>query len=181
MAFDTSAPALQLRSLLKDSGELELALVEVPVPEPGPDEGPICVEGAPIKPSDRGLLFAGLVNVVRSAPQEQLLREQGAEHVCNPAAPTFMPDLSAAIASTGATPCFDAIGGGPLVGQILGCMEGVLARQASGCQICGSTTHPQACICGSLDPGPRGLLWRASSDGSNRLAFVGFAVGFVEP
>ena len=49
--------ALQLRSLVKSSGELELSLVSVPVPEPGPDEVLIRVDAAPINPSDLGLLF----------------------------------------------------------------------------------------------------------------------------
>jgi NADPH2:quinone reductase len=49
--------ALQLRSLMKSSGELELSLVSIPVPEPGPDEVLIRVDAAPINPSDLGLLF----------------------------------------------------------------------------------------------------------------------------
>src|SRR6478736_1044879 len=48
---------LQLRSLLKKSGELEISLVNVPTPEPGPDEGVVRVEGSPINPSDLGLLI----------------------------------------------------------------------------------------------------------------------------
>ncbi len=48
---------LQLRSLLKKSGELELSLVNVSTPEPGPDEVVVRVEGAPINPSDLGLLI----------------------------------------------------------------------------------------------------------------------------
>ena len=48
---------LQLRSLIKQSGELELSLVEVPTPEPGPDELVVRVEAAPINPSDLGLLL----------------------------------------------------------------------------------------------------------------------------
>jgi NADPH:quinone reductase-like Zn-dependent oxidoreductase len=47
----------QLRSLLKKSGELEISLVNVPTPEPGPDEVVVRVEGAPINPSDLGLLI----------------------------------------------------------------------------------------------------------------------------
>ena len=35
---------LQLRSLVKGNGELELSLVDVPVPEPGPDEVLIRIE-----------------------------------------------------------------------------------------------------------------------------------------
>src|SRR6476661_5088004 len=48
---------LQLRSLIKKSGELEISLVNVPVPEPGPDEVVVRVEAAPINPSDLGLLI----------------------------------------------------------------------------------------------------------------------------
>ncbi|MCK1384549.1 zinc-binding dehydrogenase [Bradyrhizobium sp. 21] len=47
---------LQLRSLIKKSGELEISLLEVPTPEPGADEVVVRVEGAPINPSDLGLL-----------------------------------------------------------------------------------------------------------------------------
>ncbi|MCW3725637.1 NADH oxidase, partial [Burkholderia cenocepacia] len=37
---------LQLRSLLKKDGELELSLVNVPTPEPGPDEVVVRVEAS---------------------------------------------------------------------------------------------------------------------------------------
>src|SRR5258707_4863749 len=47
---------LQLRSLIKKSGELEISLVDVPTPEPGPDEVVVRVEASPINPSDLGLL-----------------------------------------------------------------------------------------------------------------------------
>ncbi|WP_374574851.1 zinc-binding dehydrogenase [Phenylobacterium sp.] len=49
--------SLQLRSLVKSSGELELSLVEVPIPEPGPDEVLVRIEATPINPSDLGLLL----------------------------------------------------------------------------------------------------------------------------
>src|SRR3954454_2540957 len=48
---------LQLRSLLKKSGELELSLVNVPTPEPAADEVVGRVEATPINPSDLGLLI----------------------------------------------------------------------------------------------------------------------------
>ncbi len=48
---------LQLRSLLKNSGELEISLANIATPEPGPDEVVVRVEGAPINPSDLGLLI----------------------------------------------------------------------------------------------------------------------------
>ncbi|HMO48037.1 MAG TPA: zinc-binding dehydrogenase [Rubrivivax sp.] len=54
--------ALQLRSvvrsLVRAGGELEVALHEVPVPEPGADEVLVRIEATPINPSDLGLLFA---------------------------------------------------------------------------------------------------------------------------
>ena len=297
MTSDESRTALQLRSLVKSSGDLELSLARVPVPEPGPDEVLIRVEAAPINPSDLGLLFGaadmsiarqsgtggqpvvtasipaglmkamtgrldqsmpvgnegagtvvatgtsaaaqqllgrtvavlagemysqyrcvsaaqclllpagttaaegaacfvnpltalgmvetmrreghtalvhtaaasnlgqmlnrlciqdriGLVNIVRSTQQEQVLREQGATYVCNSSAPTFIGDLTDAITATGATLAFDAIGGGTLAGQILGCMEAALMRSASEYQRYGSTTHKQVYIYGMLDTGP---------------------------
>jgi NADPH:quinone reductase len=48
---------LQLRSLIKKSGELELSLLDVPTPEPAADEVVVRVEAAPINPSDLGLLI----------------------------------------------------------------------------------------------------------------------------
>jgi len=47
---------LQLRSLIKKSGELELSLAEVAKPEPDADEVVVRVEASPINPSDLGLL-----------------------------------------------------------------------------------------------------------------------------
>src|SRR6476646_6794225 len=47
---------LQLRSLIKKSGELELSLKEMATPELGPDEVVVRVEASPINPSDLGLL-----------------------------------------------------------------------------------------------------------------------------
>lgn len=51
-----TATNLQLRSLAKNSGELELSLVEVPLPEPGADEVVVRMEASPLNPSDLGLL-----------------------------------------------------------------------------------------------------------------------------
>jgi NADPH:quinone reductase len=49
---------LELRSLVKSDGELELSLVELPVPTPEDDEVVVRVEATPINPSDLGLLLA---------------------------------------------------------------------------------------------------------------------------
>lgn len=308
MTTGAARSGLQLRSLVKAAGELELSLVDTPVPGPGPDEIVLRVEAAPINPSDLGLLFGaadmstavvsgdavhpvttasiparfmpgmagrigqslpagnegagvvveagssdaarallgrtvaafggamysqyrclpveqclalpegttaaegascfvnpltalgmvetmrreghtalvhtaaasnlgqmldricrkdgvGLVNVVRRAGQEQLLRSQGAKFVCNTESPTFLADLTEALVATGATIAFDATGGGRLAGQILACMEAAQNRTASGYSIYGATTHKQVYLYGGLEPGPTvldrnfGLAW----------------------
>ena len=48
--------ALELRSPIKASGELELSLAKVALPEPGPEQVVAKVEATPINPSDLGLL-----------------------------------------------------------------------------------------------------------------------------
>lgn len=48
---------LELRSLAKSSGELELSLIDVAIPEPGSDQVVVRVEASPINPSDLGLLL----------------------------------------------------------------------------------------------------------------------------
>ena len=48
---------LQLRSLARANGELELSLADVPVPDPLPDEVLVRIEASPLNPSDLGLLF----------------------------------------------------------------------------------------------------------------------------
>ncbi len=297
MTKSVPGTCLQIRSLVKGSGELELSLIELPTPAPGPDEVLVRVEATPLNPSDLGLLFGladmttarqsgtvdrpvvttglpegtlramagridqslpvgnegagtvvaagdspaaqalvgrtvatfggamysqyrcvkaaqclplpadctatdgascfvnpltalgmvetmrreghsalvhtaaasnlgqmlnrlcqrdgiGLVNVVRSVSQEQILRDQGARHVCNSGAATFMQDLTAAVVETGATLAFDAVGGGPLAGQILYCMEVASNRDAAEYSRYGSATHKQVYIYGALDLSP---------------------------
>ena len=300
--------ALQLRSLVKKSGELQVSLVEVPVPEPGPNEVLVRVEASPVNPSDLGLLFSAadmsravgsgtperpiitapvpegamkalvgrlddsmpvgnegagtvvaagtsqaaqallgktvamiggamysqyralpveqclplpagataaegascfvnpltalgmvetmraeghtalvhtaaasnlgqmlnriciadgvkLVNIVRKPEQAALLRSIGATIVCDQSAPSFLSDLTEALASTGATIAFDAIGGGRLAGQILSCMEAALNRNAKEYSRYGSATHKQVYLYGGLDTSPTefsrnfGMAW----------------------
>ncbi|HEX2559498.1 zinc-binding dehydrogenase [Phenylobacterium sp.] len=298
MAIENSGKGLQLRSLIKSSGELELSLVEVDVPEPGADEVVIRVEASPINPSDLGLLLgpadlstarsagakdrpvvtaevperfmravaarvdqsmpvgnegagvvvrAGadaqhlmgktvaalggsmyaqyrlakvaeclvlpegttpaegasafvnpltalamvetmrmeghealvhtaaasnlgqmlnkiclnegvdLVNIVRRPEQAELLRGLGAKHIVDQSSPTFMSDLVEAVAETGATLAFDAIGGGRLAGQILTAMEQAANRNAASYSRYGSNTYKQVYIYGGLDTGPTEL------------------------
>ena len=96
----------------------------------------------------------GLVNIVRNATQQEILRGQGALYVCNSAAPTFTDDLTQALVATGATIAFDAIGGGPLAGQILSCMEAAINSKPSTYSRYGSNVHKQVYIYGGLDLGP---------------------------
>jgi NADPH:quinone reductase-like Zn-dependent oxidoreductase len=56
MAVENTGTGLELRSLIKSSGELELSLVPVTIPEPGADQVVVRVEASPINPSDLGLL-----------------------------------------------------------------------------------------------------------------------------
>jgi NADPH:quinone reductase-like Zn-dependent oxidoreductase len=291
---------LQLRSLIKKSGELEISLVDIPTPEPGPDEVVVRVEASPINPSDLGLLVGaadmstakasgtgdapvvtakvpeaamramagrldesmpvgnegagvvvktgssdaakalmgktvamiggamyaqyrclrvaeclplpsgttpaegascfvnpltalgmtetmrreghkalvhtaaasnlgqmlnkiclkdgiGLVNIVRSAEQADILRKIGAKHIVDSTQPTFMDDLTNALVETGATIAFDAIGGGKLVGQILTCMEIAINKTAKVYSRYGSSTYKQVYIYGGLDLRPTEL------------------------
>ena len=48
---------IQLRSTVKEDNTLEISLVDVPIPEPGPDEVLVRVEAAPLNPSDLALLL----------------------------------------------------------------------------------------------------------------------------
>jgi NADPH2:quinone reductase len=96
----------------------------------------------------------GLVNVVRKPEHVDVLKKIGATYVCNSASPSFMDDLTEAVAATGATVAFDAVGGGPLAGQILVAMEAALGRKAKEYSRYGSTTHKQVYVYGSLDRGP---------------------------
>jgi NADPH:quinone reductase-like Zn-dependent oxidoreductase len=299
MSADTKT-GLQLRSLIKKSGELEISLVNVPIPEPGPDDVVVRVEASPINPSDLGLLVGaadmstakasgtkdspvltakvpeaamramagrldesmpvgnegagvviktgssdaakalmgktvamiggamyaqyrslrvaeclplpagttpaegascfvnpltalgmtetmrreghkalvhtaaasnlgqmlnkiclkdgiGLVNIVRSREQAEILRKIGAKHVVDSTAPIFMDELTNALIETGATIAFDAIGGGKLVGQILTCMETAINKTAKVYSRYGSSVHKQVYIYGGLDTRPTEL------------------------
>jgi NADPH:quinone reductase-like Zn-dependent oxidoreductase len=96
----------------------------------------------------------GLVNIVRSAEQADILRKIGAKHVVDTTSPTFMKDLTSALVETGATLAFDAIGGGKLAGQILTCMEAAINKTAKVYSRYGSSVHKQVYVSGALDPRP---------------------------
>lgn len=106
-----------------------------------------------------------LVNIVRRPEQAELLRGLGAKYVVDSSEPTFMADLTQALVATGATIAFDAIGGGPLAGQILTCMEAAANATAKEYSRYGSSTNKQVYIYGGLDRRPTelvrnfGMIW----------------------
>ena len=96
----------------------------------------------------------GLVNIVRKPEHVALLEAAGASHVCDSSSPTFRDDLIEALAATGATIAFDAIGGGDMASTLLSCMERVASSAGGEFSRYGSDTHKQVYIYGGLDRGP---------------------------
>ncbi|CUS55462.1 Possible NADH oxidoreductase [hydrothermal vent metagenome] len=109
-----------------------------------------------------------LVNIVRKEEQAEILRDIGAKHIVNSTSPTFMEDLIAALMETGATLGFDAIGGGPLAGQLLIAMEAAASRKMKEYSRYGSGQQTQVFIYGRLDMSPTqvppgvGFAWNLS-------------------
>ena len=107
----------------------------------------------------------GLVNIVRSKEQADILHKIGAKYVVDSTATDFMDDLTNALVETGATIAFDAIGGGKLAGRILTCMEAAANKTAKEYSRYGSNVYKQVYIYGSLDNRPTelsrsfGLAW----------------------
>jgi NADPH2:quinone reductase len=98
-----------------------------------------------------------LVNIVRKTEQVEVLKNLGAEYICNTSEPSFMQDLVAALVATGATIGFDATGGGnggKLPGQILAAMEVAANKTATEYSVYGSDTYKQVYIYGGLDQTP---------------------------
>ena len=98
-----------------------------------------------------------LVNIVRKSEQVELLKNLGAEYVCNTSDESFMDDLVNALVTTGATLGFDATGGGnngELPGQILSAMEIAANKTAKEYSRYGSDTYKQVYIYGGLDQSP---------------------------
>jgi len=109
-----------------------------------------------------------LVNIVRSEAQAQILRDIGARYIVDSSAPDFREKLTDAIAETGATLAFDAIGGGKIVNTILHAMEAAANRTATAYSRYGSSTWKQVYVYGMLDTSPMeldrgyGLAWGVS-------------------
>jgi NADPH:quinone reductase len=86
--MSVEAEGLQLRSLVKSSGELELSLVKVPTPEPGENEVVVRIEASPLNPSDLGLLL-GPADISRATVSGGVLTA--------PVPPQFMRAMAARV------------------------------------------------------------------------------------
>jgi NADPH:quinone reductase len=75
MQQNSARTGLQLRSLVRSNGDLEVSLTSVPTPTPAANEVLIRIEAAPINPSDLGLLFAGadITQVTQRGTRDQLV------------------------------------------------------------------------------------------------------------
>jgi hypothetical protein len=101
----------------------------------------------------------GLVNIVRSTGQAEILRRIGAKHIVDSTSATFMEELTSALAETGATIAFDAIGGGRLASQILTAMEAAINKSGKHpYSRYGSSVHKQVYVYGSLDTRPTEIV-----------------------
>ena len=104
-----------------------------------------------------------LVNIVRKDEQVEILKNLGAEYICNTSDDNFMENLVEALVETGATLGFDATGGGnngELPGQILSAMEIAANKTSKEYSRYGSDTYKQVYIYGGLDQSPT-ILKRA--------------------
>jgi NADPH2:quinone reductase len=98
-----------------------------------------------------------LVNIVRKPEQAEILKKIGAKYIVDSSSPSFMEDLTKALIETGATLCFDAIGGGKLASQVLTAMEAAANANAKEYSRYGSNVHKQVYIYGGLDRSPTEL------------------------
>jgi NADPH2:quinone reductase len=106
-----------------------------------------------------------LVAIVRSDAQKKILTDIGLTHVIDSTRDDFMEQLIAALAETGATLGFDAIGGGKMASYILTAMEKAAAVRGAEFSVYGSSVNKQVYIYGRLDTGETilggglGLYW----------------------
>ena len=107
-----------------------------------------------------------LVAVVRREEQAELLRAIGARHVCDSSAADFDETLVAALAETGASVAFDAIGGGDLASRLIAAIERAGDIRSGDFSPFGSSRPQQVYIYGGLDPSPSvlprigyGMVW----------------------
>jgi len=124
---------VQLRSLVKSSGQLELSLTRAPVPEPGEGEVLVRIDAAPINPSDLAVLLPGADLSAATAAVTD-----GFPMITAPIPPAFMRGLTArldtalpvgnegagVVVAAGASPAAQA-----LIGKTVSLLGGALYAQ----------------------------------------------------
>jgi NADPH2:quinone reductase len=95
-----------------------------------------------------------LLNVVRRPEQADLMRDLGAEYVCDSGQFTFREGLRAAIAATRANVAFDAIVGGAMAGELLSAIEAAAIARNPHPNPFGSFERKQVYVYGHLDTSP---------------------------
>lgn len=116
-----------------------------------------------------------LINIVRNEEQVAILNELGAKYVLNSSDESFRKDLFKAIDETGATLCFDAIGGGEIASHVLTAMELSGTKEITGFNTYGSEANKQVYVYGGLDMSPTtlnrayGMTWSISGWLLNRF------------
>ncbi len=106
-----------------------------------------------------------LVAIVRNDAQKKILTDIGLTFVIDSSKDDFMSQLIDALAETGATLGFDAIGGGKMASYMLTAMEKAAAKRGAEFSVYGSTVNKQVYIYGRLDTsetilgGGLGLYW----------------------
>ncbi|GAA6134071.1 zinc-binding dehydrogenase [Oceaniserpentilla sp. 4NH20-0058] len=116
-----------------------------------------------------------LINIVRNKEQEDILKAIGAKYICNSSDENFRADLYKAIDETGATLCFDAIGGGEIASHVLTAMELSGTKEITGFNTYGSEANKQVYVYGGLDMSPTtlnrayGMTWSVSGWLLNRF------------
>jgi NADPH:quinone reductase-like Zn-dependent oxidoreductase len=109
-----------------------------------------------------------LVNIVRRREQADLLRSQGAQHVCVSSDADFLEQLVEAFDEARVSLAFDAVGGGPLIGQMLEAMETAALRHVAQYSRYGSLTRKTVYVYGALEDQPiqyqrkSDLMWTVS-------------------
>lgn len=108
-----------------------------------------------------------IVNIVRKAAQEKVLKDVGAKYIVRSDKPSFMEDLVKAVHETKATCAFDAIGGGSMANTLLLAMELAAKKdvKVDPASFYGTNVFKQVFIYGGLDrsatmiQGGFGLSW----------------------
>lgn len=94
-----------------------------------------------------------LVSIVRRPEHVDMLRQLGAEFVCDSSSTNFEADLRAAVAATGATLAFDAVGA-DLTPRLMAAMNDVLVDDMRVYNHYGSPVRKKVYVYGTLDTTP---------------------------